>query len=58
MLPVPRVSMHVAMEELHLEHLFVIYPGSKTYPLQERVTAVPLSRIEDCRKITSSRGTA
>lgn len=50
-------SMHVALEELHLEHLFVIHPGSKTYPLQEKITVVPLSRIEDCRRIISCRGT-
>ena len=50
-------SMHIALEELHLEHLFVIHPGSKTYPLQEKITVVPLSRIEDCRRIISCRGT-
>jgi predicted AAA+ superfamily ATPase len=42
-------SMHIALEELHLEHLFVIYPGLKTYPVREKITVVPLSRLEDCR---------
>lgn len=40
------------------EHLFVIYPGSKTYPLQEKITAVPLSQMADCRRIISPQGAA
>ncbi len=50
-------SMHAALEELRLEHLFVIHPGSKAYPLQEKITAVPLARIEDCRDIVAKRET-
>ena len=41
-------SMHIALEELQLEHLFVIYPGSKTYPLQPKITVIPLSQIDSC----------
>ncbi len=50
-------SMHIALAELQLEHLFVIYPGSKAYALQEKISVVPLSRMEACRKTISSRGT-
>jgi len=35
-------SMKVALEDLRLDSLFVIYPGTKTYPLAERVSAVPV----------------
>jgi len=49
--------MHIALAELHLEHLFVVYPGSKAYPLGEKITVVPLSRIESCRSLISSRRT-
>ena len=35
-------SMTVALEDLRLDGLFVIYPGTKAYPLAERVTALPL----------------
>jgi len=35
-------SMRVALEDLQLDQLWVIYPGSLTYPLAERVTALPL----------------
>ncbi len=51
-------SMHVAIEELRLEHLFVVYPGSKTYPLAQKITAVPLRRLEDCRGRMASPGGA
>ncbi len=48
-------SMHIALAELQLEHLFVVYPGSKAYPLGEKITVVPLSGIESCRSLISSR---
>lgn len=35
-------SMQMAMTELKLDQLTVIYPGSISYPLAERVTVVPL----------------
>ena len=48
-------SMHVALAELQLEHLFVVYPGSKAYRLGEKITVVPLAEIESCRARMSSR---
>ena len=36
-------SMHIAMEDLDLDHLTVIYPGAKPYPLSDKVTVAPLS---------------
>lgn len=38
-------SMHRAIEHLGLDHLDVIYPGQRTYPLGEKIRAVPLARI-------------
>lgn len=38
-------SMHVALEDLRLEHLWVIYPGTLRYALAERITALPLREI-------------
>ncbi len=35
-------SMHIAIDNLQLEHLWVIYPGSQSYPLTEKITALPL----------------
>lgn len=37
-------SMHVAMHDLKLDHLVVVYPGSSRYPLHEKVTAMPLAQ--------------
>ncbi|MEW5988062.1 MAG: DUF4143 domain-containing protein [Chloroflexota bacterium] len=36
-------SMRIALDDLKLDQLVVIYPGERPYPLAERVTAVPLS---------------
>ena len=37
--------MHSAIESLDLEHLWVLYPGEKSYPLTEKITALPLRDI-------------
>jgi hypothetical protein len=38
-------SMQIALEDLQLNHLTVIYPGERSYPLAEKVTAVSLSSL-------------
>lgn len=38
-------SMHVALDDLKLEHLWVVYPGTLRYPLTENITALPLREI-------------
>jgi len=38
-------SMHSAIESLGLEHLWVIYPGEREYPLTEHITALPLRQL-------------
>ena len=38
-------SMNIVAKDLQLEHLWVIYPGDKTYPLSEKITALPLREI-------------
>lgn len=35
-------SMKIAMEDLELDRLDVLYPGTQTYPLAEKITVVPL----------------
>jgi len=37
-------SMKIALSDLKLEHLWVIYPGKAVYPMEEQITAWPLSR--------------
>jgi predicted AAA+ superfamily ATPase len=38
-------SMRIAIDELDLEHLWVIYPGSETLELDSAITACPLSEM-------------
>ncbi len=38
-------SMRAALQDLELDRLFVIYPGSLAYPLADRVTALPLASL-------------
>ena len=43
----PRMTtgMRVALTDLQLEHLVVIYPGNRAYSLDDRVTVTPLAKI-------------
>lgn len=38
-------SMRIALEDLRLEHITVLYPGDQRYNLSKRVTVIPLSDI-------------
>ena len=38
-------SMRVVMDDLDLEHLWVVYPGEQEYPLDDHLTALPLARV-------------
>lgn len=43
-------SMHIAVQDLTLAHLFVIHAGEHSYRLAEKITAVPASRmVEEIR---------
>ena len=38
-------SMHTALADLGLEHLWVVYPGEKRYDLAHNLTGVPAHEI-------------
>ena len=40
-------SIRVVMKDLELEHLWVVYPGNRDFPLSDGITALPLARIRD-----------
>ncbi len=40
--PRRRRSMRTALSDLALDHLWVVYPGSKSYPLDDDITVIPL----------------
>ena len=41
-MPKTTTSMHIALQDLGLEHLTVIHPGSSQFPLTEKITACGL----------------
>ncbi|MDE0247846.1 MAG: ATP-binding protein [Gammaproteobacteria bacterium] len=38
-------SMRVALEDLGLDHLWIVYPGDEGYVLDERITVLPVAEI-------------
>jgi uncharacterized protein len=44
----PRItkSMRIALEDLTLHHLYVVYPGDETFPLSHDVTALPVMKLK------------
>lgn len=43
--PLTTRSMHIALADLGLDHLWVIYPGKTRYSLNEWITVLPLSEV-------------
>ncbi|HJY79695.1 MAG TPA: hypothetical protein VKK81_01220 [Candidatus Binatia bacterium] len=43
-------SIRIALDDLQLERIAVVYPGTLRYPIADRVEAVPLSAIVDGMK--------
>jgi hypothetical protein len=49
-------SMRIALQDLKLDHLTVIYPGDRAYSLADRVDVVPfVLAIEDTDLIVTPR---
>lgn len=40
-------SMRIALQDLMLDHLYVVHPGVHTFPLDEMITAIPLPTLLD-----------
>jgi predicted AAA+ superfamily ATPase len=40
-------SMNVAVDDLGLEHLWVVYPGKEEYGLDKRISAIPLQNLQN-----------
>ena len=43
--PAVTKSMRMALADLRLDHLWVVHPGSSTFPLDEKITAVPAAGL-------------
>ncbi len=37
--------MRSALSDLDLDHLVVVYPGTRAYPLAEHVTVLPFAQV-------------
>lgn len=38
-------SMRIAMQDLHLDHLYVLHPGELRFALDDHITALPAREI-------------
>jgi len=43
--PARRRSMLIALDDLHLDHLWVFYPGDQAYDLDDRISVIPVADI-------------
>lgn len=43
--PGPSRSRHAAIQDLSLEHLWVIYPGRQEYPLHDKASVIPIDAL-------------
>jgi len=46
-------SINIALKDLELARVVVLYPGSKRFPIAERVEAVPLGTIGEGEEVFS-----
>jgi predicted AAA+ superfamily ATPase len=44
-------SMRAALEDLRLDHLWVVYPGQHAYPVHEKIAVWPLPRVSEIRNL-------
>jgi len=54
--PAATKSMHVALGDLRLEHLWVVYPGTKSWAAAEHITVTPLRDLETVLNSLGSGG--
>ena len=38
-------SMHIALDDLSLSHLYVVYPGKESYPVVENISVISLEAV-------------
>ena len=44
-------SMHIALEDLKLDHLYTVHPGKHSFPLTDKITATPLEPLLEILKL-------
>lgn len=48
--PTAMRSMRAALTDLNLAHLWIVYPGRDSYPVETNITVLPLTEVQDIRK--------
>ncbi len=38
--------MRIALHDLALDHLWIVYPGSEAYTLDDRLSLLPVSQVQ------------
>jgi predicted AAA+ superfamily ATPase len=38
-------SMQIAMNDLNLDHLYIVHPGNDSFPIQKKITALSLKDL-------------
>ena len=38
--------MGIVIQDLQLDHLYIVYPGDKTLRLEENITAVSINKLD------------
>lgn len=49
-------SMRVALKDLKLDHLWIVYPGDEGYVLDDRISALPVAEIGTLVERIGSKG--
>lgn len=52
--PIVTRSMRTALMDLNLAHLWIVYPGHETYPVEANITVLPLSQVKKLREVDLS----
>jgi uncharacterized protein len=50
-------SMRIAMQDLNLERLWVVYPGKMGYPMDDKIECVPLAELSRIREMLQGAAT-
>jgi predicted AAA+ superfamily ATPase len=48
-------SMLVALQDLRLDRLFIIYPGDQEYEIDDKIAVVPIGRVPGLKRDTSEK---
>ncbi len=43
--PAATRSMHIAVDNLKIERLYVVHPGKERYPLTDKIEVIPLEEL-------------